>query len=381
MKKSVFMSLFLVPCSINAMTAFDTRSVGMGGTGVASANFLTSSFHNPALAAKDQQDHGFGFILPMVGARVHDGDDTIDKLDSFIDLDDKLQLNPSDQQLLQEWRQAMRSLDKGVVNVEANVGMAVAIPNSVLSTNFFTKGQVSVVSAIMVDQRDLAAADPTQDELFSSAQSAGGAVLDIGLTFAREIQWGEHAFLLGFSPKFQQIYALNYVESLSDMEDSSFEWDEDYTEKSGFNMDFGLSYDLTEKTNIGFTARNLISHELRTNELYGQSATFLVEPEYVLGINYDRNWVRLAADFDLNSKQYLKEFDYKTQYARFGAELDAWGWAQFRTGYMHSLTDHADDLISVGLGFRPWGVLGLDIAAQAGSDNNYGVSAQLAFTY
>ncbi|MGF1718795.1 conjugal transfer protein TraF [Vibrio kyushuensis] len=381
MKKSVFMSLFLVPCSINAMTAFDTRSVGMGGTGVASANFLTSSFHNPALAAKDQQDHGFGFILPMVGARVHDGDDTIDKLDSFIDLDDKLQLNPSDQQLLQEWRQAMRSLDKGVVNVEANVGMAVAIPNSVLSTNFFTKGQVSVVSAIMVDQRDLAAADPTQDELFSSAQSAGGAVLDIGLTFAREIQWGEHAFLLGFSPKFQQIYALNYVESLSDMEDSSFEWDEDYTEKSGFNMDFGLSYDLTEKTNIGFTARNLISHELSTNELYGQSATFLVEPEYVLGINYDRNWVRLAADFDLNSKQYLKEFDYKTQYARFGAELDAWGWAQFRTGYMHSLTDHADDLISVGLGFRPWGVLGLDIAAQAGSDNNYGVSAQLAFTY
>ncbi|MCK6264602.1 conjugal transfer protein TraF [Vibrio sp. ZSDE26] len=320
-------------------------------------------------------------MLPMVGARVHDGDDTIDKLDSFIDLDDKLQLNPSDQQLLQEWRQAMRSLDKGVVNVEANVGMAVAIPNSVLSTNFFTKGQVSVVSAIMVDQRDLAAADPTQDELFSSAQSAGGAVLDIGLTFAREIQWGEHAFLLGFSPKFQQIYALNYVESLSDMEDSSFEWDEDYTEKSGFNMDFGLSYDLTDKTNIGFTARNLISHELSTNELYGQSATFLVEPEYVLGINYDRNWVRLAADFDLNSKQYLKEFDYKTQYARFGAELDAWGWAQFRTGYMHSLTDHADDLISVGLGFRPWGVLGLDIAAQAGSDNNYGVSAQLAFTY
>ncbi|WP_295893379.1 conjugal transfer protein TraF [uncultured Vibrio sp.] len=381
-KLSILTSLLLCPISASAMTAFDTRSVGMGGTGVASANFLTSSFHNPALAAKDQENHGFGFILPMVGARVHDGNDTIDKIDTFIDLDDELQFNPNDQQLIEEWRQALRAVDNGTVNVEANVGMAIAIPNSLLSTNFFTKGQLTTIAVVNVDDRDLANNDPSKGDIYSSAQAVGGAVLDVGFTFAREVTLGEHAFLLGISPKFQQIYALNYVESLREMEDgSSFDWEDNYTEKSAFNLDLGVSYDVSERVNVGFSARNLISQELLTNETLGETATFLVEPEYVLGVNYDRNWVRLAADFDLTSKKYLKEFDYKTQYARFGAEFDAWGWAQLRTGYMLSMTDHADDLVSLGLGFRPWGVLGLDIAAQMGSDNNYGVSAQIAFTY
>ncbi len=61
----------------------------------------------------------------------------------------------------------------------------------------------------------------------------------------------------------------------------------------------------------------------------------------------------------------------------FGAELDAFSWAQLRFGYMHSLTNYADDLATVGLGFKPFGIFGFDLAAQAGKDNNYGASAQL----
>ncbi|MGR5541169.1 hypothetical protein ACPV5V_21695, partial [Vibrio campbellii] len=74
---------------------------------------------------------------------------------------------------------------------------------------------------------------------------------------------------------------------------------------------------------------------------------------------------------------YFEQIDYQTQYARIGTELDAWEWAQLRLGYQHSMTDDAEDVITAGMGLKPFGLIGLDLSGSYGKDNNYGVSAQL----
>ncbi len=41
------------------------------------------------------------------------------------------------------------------------------------------------------------------------------------------------------------------------------------------------------------------------------------------------------------------------------------------------MTNYSEDVFTAGIGFRPYGVFGFDISGQFGSDDNYGVSAQL----
>lgn len=359
-----------------AMTSFDTRSVGMGSTGAASASYLTSSFHNPALAARYKEGDNFGLILPVLGARVHDRDDMIDKLDHFQDIDDQLQFDPTNEELLDEWRKALKQLDNGNVNVEANLGTVFAIPNKHMSTNFFIKSQIATIARFNVHDDDLHNDNPTDSELLSSGQAVGVAIVDVGFTFADTFTIKDHDFMFGISPKYQRIYGLNYVETLDEFDDD-FDVEEGYVEKSTFNIDLGAAYEWGDNTIIGLSAKNILSQELKTKTHFGQKATVLVQPEFVLGISYDKSWYNLTADIDLNAVEHFKEYDYKTQYAKVGAELDAFSWAQLRLGYMHSLTDYADDLATVGLGFKPFGIFGFDLAAQAGKDNNYGASAQL----
>ncbi|UPR34084.1 conjugal transfer protein TraF [Vibrio cyclitrophicus] len=348
----------------------------MGSTGAASASYLTSSFHNPALAARYKEGDNLGLILPVLGARVHDADDMIDKLDHFQDIDDNLHFDPDNEELLEEWRKALKQLDNGNLNVEANLGTVFAVPNKHMSTNFFIKSQVATIARFNVHDDDLQNDNPADSELLSSGQALGIAIVDVGFTFADTFTIQEHNFMFGISPKYQRIYGLNYVETLDDFADD-FDIEEDYVEKSTFNIDFGTAYEWGDNTIIGLSAKNLLSQKLKTKTHMGQKATVLVEPEYVLGISYDKSWYNLTADIDLNAVKHFKEYDYKTQYAKVGAELDAFSWAQLRLGYMHSLTNYADDLATVGLGFKPFGIFGFDLAAQAGKDNNYGASAQL----
>lgn len=140
-----------------AFASSDTRSIAMGGVGVASSGYLNASFHNPALAAKYGENDNFGMILPVVGARIHDGDDLIDKIDRFQDLDDLLDMNPNDPEFTEEWRRALKDLDNGVLSSDVNIAMVAAIPNKYLAANFFVGGELSVLARTSVADEDLTA--------------------------------------------------------------------------------------------------------------------------------------------------------------------------------------------------------------------------------
>ncbi|GAM57586.1 traF-related protein [Vibrio ishigakensis] len=361
---------------LSTPTLADSRSVAMGGTGVASANFMSASFHNPALAAKGESEHNFGMILPTVTASVHDGEGVLDKLDTYFDAEDDWIDNPGSIEARNAWRRALQDLNNGDITADASAGMVFAIPNKFVNTNFFVSTHATMLATADIDDNDLDNTSP-DDEVESTATGLIGGTLDYGFTFAKNIElWGQD-MSFGASPKVQQIYTTYFRERLTEDDIDDADFFDDLESKTTFNIDLGASWQVQEHWNLAISARNLISHSLDTNMQLGERATFEVKPEYKIGTAYSTNWYTLAADIDLNSRSYFKQQSYKTQYARLGAEADLWKWAQLRAGYMHSMTSYSEDVFTAGIGFRPYGVFGFDISGQFGNDDNYGVSAQL----
>ncbi|CSI22506.1 TraF protein [Vibrio cholerae] len=50
-------------------------------------------------------------------------------------------------------------------------------------------------------------------------------------------------------------------------------------------------------------------------------------------------------------------------------------------GYEVDLQNSLDNSVSVGLGVSPWDVVSLDLAGSYAGDNQFGLSANLAFTF
>lgn len=359
----------------------DARGGAMGGTGVASAEYLTASFYNPAMATNYIKGDDFGLILPMLAVGVHDSDDLYSEVEDFQDLNDNLSDNPSPQEL-DEWRNALRDLDNKEVDMDVLAGASVAIPNRFVSANLFLKAQIASMAKANVEESDLVNPNPNTEDLDSTVQGLAGGTVDLGLTLAKEfaLPIPGQRFSVGVSPKFQKVLALNYLASVSDFDDDDFDID-DTEEATAFNLDLGVAYKPANNLTFGLAAKNMIKQELDTNVSHGSVATFLVEPQYTAGAAFDNGWLLVAADVDLNERQFFSESDYKTQFARVGLELDAWRWAQLRVGYSHSMTDSAEDMLTGGLGLSPFGAVGLDVAIQYGEDDHYGIGAQLAFMF
>lgn len=373
-KNSVATALIL-GIALQAHATVDTRSYAMGGTGVSNANYLTSSLHNPALAARYADSDDVGVLFPTFSIQAHDGGNIVSELETFADAYDHWEMT-NDSASQEEWQNALRNMDGESLTARINTGLVIAIPNKYLSTNFFALTDLSILAAPNVSSEDLVA-NPS-DELQSRVYALTGGTVDVGFTFAREVEvdFLPRNLMLGFSPKFQQLVALGYDVGVEDADDQEFTLD-DAEMSSGFNMDIGVAYDINERWQLGFNARNIIENSLKTNDLGNNNQlTYLVSPEYTIGASYQRKLIAVSADFELTEKEYFKEIDYSTQYARLGAEFNAWDWAQIRAGYAHSMTEYSEDLLTAGLGLKVFGVAGIDLAASYGSDNQYGVSGQ-----
>ncbi|MEZ9551317.1 conjugal transfer protein TraF [Vibrio breoganii] len=376
-KKAVV--LFSLPFSLASFHSYahsDARGIAMAGTGVAAANFVSASFYNPALAASGESQHSFGMILPAVTAGVHDGDGMLDKLDVYFDAEDDWVDNPTSSEAQEAWKAALRDLSNGDVTANASAGMVFAVPNSFINTNFFVATQATALATMDIDDNDFDNISP-DDEVRSTVTGLIGGTLDIGFTFAQNYEVYDRNLSVGFSPKVQQIYTTYFQERLNEDELDDADFFDDLEEKTTFNLDIGASYEVIDHLNVAFVAKNLVSQSLETNVQMGRTATYVVESEYKLGSAYSTDWYTLTADIDLNSTRYFEEQSYKTQFTRIGGEVDLWKWAQFRAGYMHSMTEYAENMVTAGFGFRPYGVFGFDLAAQYGDDDNYVVSAQL----
>lgn len=144
----------------------------MGGTGVAAGSYGSGALINPALLAKSKPEDDVTVILPSVGVQVTDEDnlqdeiDTInDKINHYKDVVDSLTpieviTNPlgSINQFGGAAKDLADELDylKGkTAHATAGAGIAVSIPNDVLSVAFMAKGYAHGRVSSSIDQQDI----------------------------------------------------------------------------------------------------------------------------------------------------------------------------------------------------------------------------------
>lgn len=366
----------LAACSTSALAATnptDARANAMGGVGVASGDYLSAGFHNPALAALDP-DSAFGVLIPYIGAEARDPDELIDGLDDVADA--------FDQQDATKIESSLRAVQGDKAYVNAGVGAAVGIPTGSISATLYTSGLIegAVLTDIDSDDFNQSTGNFTPE---SSATILAAGVGELGVALATNLDIAGQRVAVGVTPKLQRITTYNYGVSV-DAYDTD-DWDDSRyrEEENAFNLDLGAVWQ-SGPYQIGLAGKNLVSQDVDTVTINNNRFTYELEPQFTLGSAFVSDFVTVAADLDLNKKSGFKgtlNVDDDTQFFRVGAEFDAFGHAQLRTGYRADLEDNVDNAFTLGLGLSPFGVANLDIAASIIDSNSYGGSAQLAFTF
>ncbi|WP_413283032.1 conjugal transfer protein TraF [Vibrio sp. MA40-2] len=369
----------------------DARSVAMGGTGVASADYLTSSFHNPALGALYRLDghsrggDDFGLLLPGFGVQLNDQDDMVTTVDDSVDTYDKYEdgfdngtASAAQSSELDELLEDLE--DKAPVNLNAGVGVVIAVPTQYISVNLFAAGYADVVAISEIADTDSSydSTDATDvKERFEDSEVgvAGVVVTEIGVALSKQFEIYGQNFAFGISPKLQQFETYASFSTLRDFEIDDY--DENKQTDSAFNVDLGAAW-IHNNWRVGMVVKDAISKDVQTID---DDVTYQMEPKITIGGAYSSNFFTASLDVDLTKETRFTNLEDDTQFVRFGLEGDAWGWAQLRAGYSIDLEDNTDNTITAGLGLSPFDVINLDLAATYANESSFGASANLAFTF
>ncbi len=386
--------LSLTTMSANA-SSFDTRSFAMGGIGVSSADYLTAPFHNPALAARYHKSDDFGVLLPSVGVAVQGSEDTIDNFSDTLDIvQDYNDLVASGIQSLDDAQQVidqLSSLQGDSATLRAGTGMAVALPNQLISVNMYAKSYLDAVISTKVDQADLDINNYITGSYApqSSGNLIGVAVTEVGVALARSQELGDGNIYYGVSPKVQNIQAINYTANMDNFETDDIFEDQYVNSDTFFNMDLGVAYSFNNGVSLGFVAKNLFNQELDTVNFQSVQGTYHLNTIYTASASYANSWLTLGVDADLNAAKRFEQstglaFDKSsddTQMVGVGAEFNAFNWAQLRVGYKMDLQDNMEDEITAGIGLVPFEVWHIDLSASYAGDHQFGASVQTYFTF
>ena len=364
------------------------REFAMGGTAVASADYLSAGFSNPALLThySDADDDDWGLMLPNVYVFASDRNNLLDSIDSFTQsfetLEDGLG-GLTTRGDLENLADSLKALSDKHFIAGGGFGLALAIP----STSF----SAAVVASTFVEADAFMNFDPGDSALITDSlleteiPSLGSdAVLlasfrtEIGLAMAREFELGGRTVSVGITPKIQNIEILDLVVNaeLSDDLEDQIDSDNRFTDDN-INFDLGASTMISENLRVGLAARNLMGGTFAgLSGLYN----YKLDPALTTGIAYTSGPLTLAADLDLTTTTRFQEIDSDdSQFLRLGAELKS-QWAQLRAGYILDLEDNYSNMATAGIGFSPFGVMHLDLAGAVG-ENSYGGSLALSFTF
>lgn len=367
-----------------------TRTFGMGGTGTASADYLESAFHNPALMTRFDRSDDWGLLLPTLAVTVADPDSLLDALDNFEDDYDTIDAvfsgggTPTQAQL-DALADSLVALGGKTVNTDANVGMVLAIPSRSFAAALVVSGYVDAHGFLLIDAADEAAirgalSGSTLPAVGSEAIIVAAAVTEVKFALAREFEVFDMPLSVGITPKFQQIDVFNFAVTLDDSSDIEDDFDDDKfrTDDSAFNLDLGISVQPHEDWVLGLVLNDTLSPEITTLSIGGRTFVYEMEPVLTAGAAWNHDIFTLAADLDLTSRDPFG-IQEDQQFLRLGGEI-AWEWAQLRGGFFTDLEDNAQDLITAGLGFSPFGVAHMDLAGAFGEDS-YGASLSFSFTF
>ena len=417
-----FAALAMAAASVQAQdNTYDTRSLAMGGIGVASANARNAALANPAMLASMTQDK-FDLEFPVLSGRLMDPDSLIDNLDT---------LNTSATNLSNALNvPVVTPAAAGVIKVavdDFNHSLGL-VSNKSLSMSGYAGALLSIPSkkyafAVQLDARaeggGIFKYAPADQQLVSdlnaqltdcnngiAAQclaatgSAAGQInlatgeitgitsefnvravvmKEIGVSFAMPVK--ELADIdIGITPKFVKLTSYDYVVN-AQSSNNKITLDQGKKDDSLFTLDVGaVKLFKTEQghdVRAGLVAKNIISGSATT--ILGNKVE--LSPQLTAGGSYSTGLITAGADLDLiKNKPLLSGINQESQYLRLGAEFDAWHWAQFRLGYRHDLKGNNPGLPSIGLGVS---VLGLhtDLSVAAASKKEAALAWQLGFNF
>lgn len=408
-----------------ANTWAEARSDAMGGTGVASASYGSGVLINPALLAKAKPEDNVTVILPSVRAQISDKDnlqdeidDISDKVDYYDNVIDNLTFaqfitNPTG--TINQVRGAatdladeLEFLDGKTARANAGAGIAVSIPNDVLSFAFVAKAYAHARVSSNIDQQDIdylrgdqilvdagltalgSNSDIITRNLNSTASGRAAIVSDYGVAVARQFQFGDVPVSVGVTPKLQKTWLFNYTTSIYDYDSSDFNSSRYRNDDTGFNVDAGIAADFGDNWTVGLSGQNLISRDIdtkdiqirngRTGEVRNYKDTYQISPVVTAGLAWHTDLVTLSADGDLTETKGFKS-EEDSQYVGVGAEVRPLDWLAVRAGYRADVKGDDSNVATAGIGFAPFNRVHVDLMGLYGEDETWGAGAQLSLTF
>ncbi|WP_298940994.1 conjugal transfer protein TraF [uncultured Psychromonas sp.] len=345
----------------------DARGNAMGNTGVASADYLTAPFYNPALTASYKDEDDFGIFLALEVA-ANDQDDAISVIDDLQDNIDDSNQSAIDQNL--------NELDGAEpVRVNAGIGLAIALPTEFVASNLFVHSYAEIVATTDITNNNYQT---------STVDLVAFGYIELGLALAKQFQISGERFSFGITPKYQQMTTYAQVATVEDFDVDDY--DESETTKSAFNVDLGAVW-YKHDFRVALAVKDLIAQEIDVSNNQGNrdgiNGTYNLDTQVTVGVAYDTDYFVAAIDADLTKQTRFENIDTNddTQFIRFGIEGNAWGWAQLRAGYEIDLEETLDNSITAGIGISPFDLVSLDIAGSYAGENQVGISTNLAFTF
>ncbi|BCK19314.1 conjugal transfer protein TraF [Vibrio cholerae] len=377
---AVVMAMAFSSSAFASNLLMDARGAGMGNTGVSTADYLLAPYYNPALTAVYRKNDSFGILLPSIGLRAEDKDEslkTIDDLQDSIEQFERAGVGAATQENVDQLNRYLDQLaDDKPLAVTAGIGIAVALPLDAVSLNFFTRGYAEVIAKANVAAKSGNSANEVKTRYESSdVDLTAFGYTEVGLAVGKQVVLGGQTVALGVTPKVQQLrtYQDNASVKSFDLDD----YDKSEVKDNAFNLDMGAVW-LIDQYRVGIVAKDLFAKDIQTQN---RNNTYKLDTQIVVSGSYVSDFFIAAVDLDLTKQRRFNGDNDDTQFMRFGVEGNAWGWAQLRAGYEVDLQNSLDNSVSVGLGVSPWDVVSLDLAGSYAGDNQFGLSANLAFTF
>ncbi len=403
-------AIYAIPFS-----SFDTRSMAMGGAGVAVGTPDAAPLFNPALLSISKESDKFSIILPTVGVRVADPENLRDSVDNFqkgnylTTLDNAVTTfnntpNSSNANAvasaITQVNTQLNTLSNKPITVDGGIATVVALPSKKLGAAFYLNATAAAGGSFKYTDQALlttlsndvvtcgntpipTSAACTNVQSFNTGKLTSGIDIkgvtlgEVGVSLSRQFTISDQVVALGITPKIVKAQLFDTVILVNSNNQNNVSTNtNDIAEYSFVNFDLGAAKSYDNGWSSGIVIKNIIpqSIEFKHNQIpTGESLK--LSPIARIGAAHTNSWSTVAVDLDL-TRNDPAGFEKATQYLALGGELNAWNWAQLRAGYRMDLVDNSRNVTSVGLGFSPFGVVHADLAV-AGNANEIGASFQL----
>lgn len=359
--------------------AFEARSMGMGNVGVATADIATAAFANPGMLAYQRQNYDFSLLIG-IGGFLNDNESVIDDIDAFQSANDRGDTA--------EAINILSTINGKVIAPEVSAAVAIGFATDTYAMAVSARSDILAAGTLRNFSSNPANLNSTT---FNIVEIQGVQTTELGVSIARNFNLMGHKLSLGLTPKIVGVETIVVSESIATINTGLSDLvDEDQTKDLGefSTFDLGIVLGVTDHIQLGLVGQNIITEEVTFTSVTGAPATLKFDSRWRAGVAYRNSFLTVGADLDIMENDPIVTGGafsaLKTQRLSFGAELNAFDFAQLRVGVMKNIAsglpgDAGSALYTLGAGF--WLGFVLDVAVVSGEGDSFGAFAQTGFRF